>query len=199
MTAALKMKPEVEIPSWQTDVSFNPANKKDAEYAKTLFRQAKLVGRHILIEGKPVENFRQCMAGFFQIEAEGQRDESALAIHVMDKTGDRRPVWRMDDPDEVKHAAKLFDEYIKKGWKAYAIHRSDPNLKGVRVYEFDPTLEEVIFDDRSVAEKVKNFTQALVKNEVKKVVAEKKTIKEKLKKFTKSFSEIKMLPRTTPG
>lgn len=201
MTAAEKVQTiPTDLPPWKTEIAFDTRNKKQVEEAKALYQQAKLAGRAIKTNGNDAFNFRVILEqGFMQIEPEGHGNENLLALHIIDKTGDRRPIWRMDDPEEVEKAAELFNEYIKKGWKAYAVHRSDPNKKGVRVYEFDPTLEEVIFDDVPMSAKIKNFADAMVKNEIKKAEDSKSKVKQKIKKFARSFSEIKMLPKTVPG
>lgn len=197
MTAAEQLAPIADsIPAWRTEVSFSVTDKKQVEEAKTLYRRAKLYKRIITVNGNEAFNFRTILEqGTMHIEAEGHGDLNLLALHVIDKTGDRRPIWRMDDPEQVKLAAEMFDEYIKKGWKAYAVHRLDPKLKGVRVYSFDPALEEVIFDDQTIEDKLKNFAQAIVT----KAEEKKTTISQKLKKFAEQFDEIKLLPKTTPG
>lgn len=196
MNQATELIPTESLPSWRSEVCFSVSNRKQVEEAKSIYQQAKAAKRVMTVDDLPLNSFRECaLRGFFHIEAEGHGDLNLLALHVIDETGDRRPMWRMDDPEQVKQAAKMFDEYIKKGWKAYAVHRLDPKLKGVRVYSFDPTLEEVIFDDQTIEDKLKNFAQAIVT----KAEEKKTTISQKLKKFAEQFDEIKLLPKTTPG
>lgn len=195
MMQAIKIQDHaVEIPPGMLEVSFDLKNRKEIEHAKSLYQQAKRMKRHIVVEGKDVESFRECTGGQFTIEASGHRDLGQCSLHIFDATGDRRIMWRPDRPDEVKDAAKLFQEYIKKGWKAYAIHRIDPHQRGVRVYGFDPELDEVVFDDRTLMEKLKNFDKLLGTKDT-----DKQTITQKLKKFVERFDEVKLLPKTYPG
>jgi hypothetical protein len=188
-----------EIPSGRSEIQFNPANRREVEEAKHLYQRARLQGRFIQIEGKDVDSFRPCAAGSFVIEAEGSRDTDQMALHIFDETGDRRIMWRPSNPTEVKEAAALFNEYIKKGWKAYAIHRLDPHARGTRVYEFDGDMDEVVFDDRTNAEKLAGFTDMIAQAAKKSMDVQKVTLKQKLKKFAESFDHVKLLPKTYPG
>ena len=110
MTAAQKIQPIPNtLPPWKLDIAFDTRNKKQVEEAKSLYQQAKQSGRVILVNGNAAFNFRVILEqGNMQIEAEGHDDDNTLALHIIDQTGDRRPIWRMDDPDEVKAAADLF-------------------------------------------------------------------------------------------
>jgi hypothetical protein len=67
----------------------------------------------------------------------------------------------------------LFEKYLVKGWKAYAV--DSKGNKGRRVYAFDAAKEEFYFDDT-------------------------KTLSEKVSAFSKAFGGgLRMLPRTYPG
>jgi len=181
------------------EVSFNPAKLKEMEHAKSLYREAKRLGRFVLVEGKDAESFRECAAGHFTIEAEGVRDEGQLALHIFDKTGDRRIMWRPDRPKEVKEAAALFNEYLKKGWKPYAVHRLDPKARGVRIHSFNPELDEIIFDDETIEEKLKGVEELTKVSKSRRTAAPTRTVKERLSSFSKKFNEVKMLPKSMPG
>jgi hypothetical protein len=74
------------------------------------------------------------------------------------------------DQEQVQEAKVLFDEYVGKGWKPYAIDKYG-NM-GKRIRRFDSSLEEIVFDDNSTYP---------------------------LKKFGERFKEVKMMPRTFPG
>jgi hypothetical protein len=153
-------------------VEFNPNNKKETEEAKKRFRQAKGEYRKILsVAREPITHFSETLKEGGFIVDETEVGENQLAMHLIDKTGDQRIIWDMTAQHEVKEAAKKFEEFAAKGWKAYAIDRK--GKRGMRIFSFDAEREEVIFDDR--------------------------TTKEKLKDFVSKFREIKMQPRTYPG
>ena len=128
---------------------------------------------------------------------------------MIDETGDRRLIWDSTKPHEVKDAVSLFDEYIKKGWKAYAIDTK--GNRGKRISRFDAATEEIFFDDISTGDKLKDFVASIpasakpsdvkVKDFVDKFKSTEptKTVGQKLKDFVASFKEIKLVPRTYPG
>ena len=65
-----------------------------------------------------------------------------LLIRVLDDNGDSRVTWDRRNQAECDEARTKFDEYLKKGYRAY-VCRSD-GTKGQRVETFDALLEEVI-------------------------------------------------------
>jgi len=65
-----------------------------------------------------------------------------LLIRVLDDNGDSRILWNRKRQAEVEDARRRFDEYMKKGYRAY-VCRSDGS-KGARVETFDALLEEII-------------------------------------------------------
>lgn len=65
-----------------------------------------------------------------------------LLIRVLDDSGDSRILWNRKRQAEVEDARRRFDEYMKKGYRAY-VCRSDGS-KGARVETFDALLEEII-------------------------------------------------------
>ena len=197
MMAARKLLKQT-LASGRVEVSFSPGNRQEIEDAKSTYRRAREQGRRMLSGEVEVKSFRDVIhRGYFMIEAERAEDLTSFAFHIFDESGDRRPMWRADRPDEVQAAALLFKEYIDKGWKAYAVSRLDPQARGLRVYEFDPLLEEVIFDDRTTLEKLKGFPEKLgIKDQV---TQGKERIRANLKKFAEQLDEIKLLPKTFPG
>lgn len=199
MQALKQVEIQANLPLSLMDVSFDLKSKREIEYAKSLYQMAKRSKRHIVVNGKDAESFRDCAGGQFTIEALGHRDLGQCSIHIFDATGDRRIMWRPDRPDEVKDAAKLFKEYLAKGWKAYAVHRVDPHQRGLRVYDFDPDLDEVVFDDRTLLDKLKNFDKIITAGKTTNTGEAKTTIRQKLQKFVESFDEVKLLPKTYPG
>lgn len=152
-------------------VEFGTARLKEVDEAKKKYLKAKREGRQILhIETlKPVDKFPLQDGGF--VIAETVVPEGHLAGHFIDDTGDRRIIWNMRDPDDVREALAEFNKYLAKGWKPYAIDRQ--GNKGVRIFSFDAQKEEVVFED--------------------------KTTREKLSKFVERFKEIKAFPKTRPG
>jgi len=70
------------------------------------------------------------------------RNSTELLIRVLDDNGDSRILWNRHKQNEVEDARRRFDEYMKKGYRAY-VCRSDGS-KGARVETFDALLEEII-------------------------------------------------------
>lgn len=149
-------------------------DRKQIEEAKTFYRQAKANGRRVVDQdGTPILAFRSDLETIVVVETELAPGQ--FAVHVLDKTGDRRLIWNARQPDEIQEASKLFDEYIKKGWKAYGT-RPD-GTKSRRIRSFDAVSQEIFFDDKP----------------------DKTSIGTKLKEFVASFKEVKMIPKSRPG
>lgn len=70
------------------------------------------------------------------------RNSTELLIRVLDDNGDSRILWNRHKQSEVEDARRRFDEYMKKGYRAYVV-RSD-GTKGARVETFDALMEEII-------------------------------------------------------
>lgn len=152
------------------NISFNPLKIREVDEAKLKFMEALRLGRKVLDEfGSPLERF-DCNKGSFIIRAV-ETGEDEISMRIFDKTGDRRLIWNWNDPAQIKEAMTLFKEYSAKGWKGYAVGRD--GKKGQRVYGFDPSTHEIIFDEKGTREKLANFV--------------------------KKFSEVKLLPKTFPG
>ena len=176
------------------NVGWDPDNFKQVNEAKKAYLQARKEGRNVVdMDGKTIERFSPTL-GFIMIKEPDLKAEE-LFMRIFDKTGDRRLIWNSTDPDQIKEAKALFDEYLAKGWKPYAITRGGG--KGYRIYEWDLNKEELVIDDRSVEEKMKKFAET-VKSE-KKVEEDPRTIKQKLSAFVERFKEVKIMPRTFPG
>lgn len=79
------------------------------------------------------------------------REHGLFLMRVLDDNGDTRLVWNRRDQAEVDEARAKFDEYIKKGHRAY-VCRSD-GTKGRRVETFDSMMEELILMEKKTAEK----------------------------------------------
>jgi hypothetical protein len=178
---------------------FPHLTKNKTDFYKSIYLEAKRQGRTVKINNtEEAKTFQDCVReGQMILEPLGQKDLSLIAFNIIDKTGDRRIVWDCTDPDQVHEAFNLYTEMVAKGWKAYAVHRWDANRRGLRIYGFDAETEEIIFDDRTVDEKLKNFDMTFGQSsgEEKEVT----TIRQKLSKFAETFSEIKLQPKTYPG
>jgi hypothetical protein len=67
------------------------------------------------------------------------------------------------------------------------------------VYEFNHELDEVIFDDRTNAEKLSGFTDMIAQAAKRSLEVKKTTLTQKLKRFAETFDHVKLLPKTYPG
>jgi len=166
----------MELVSDRMRVEWDTKNQKQTEKYKDFYRKALGAGRKILSPGDGktlLGSFREVLEHGGFLVGEPELTESQFAMRLFNETGDTRLIWDSGRPKEVQEAARLFEEYLAKGWRAYAI---DPkgNKTSRRIYGFSSTLEEVFIDDT-------------------------KTTKERLSTFVKSFKEIKMTPKTYPG
>ena len=169
LSLSLKVK---DIPEQEFYIDWDSSNKKEIERAKLLYQQARQAKRDIYFTG--IEQIVPC----FKPEHESYHvkkcalSESQFEMRVFDETGDRLLIWDSKDPLEVQEAYKLFQEYLDKGWRAYAVGDNGKNTK--RIFSFNPDTEEISFDEKT-------------------------SIREKLSNFTKRFKEVQMTPRTRPG
>jgi hypothetical protein len=155
-------------------IEWDVTNKKEVEEAKSYYRVARQAGRRIVdLEDRPITSFKPALLGI--IIKDTELSDSQFAMRIFDKTGDRRLIWDSKDPKQIKEAAKLFNEYLDKGWKAYAV--DEKGKRAQRIYGFDAVTEELFFDEQ------------------------KKSLKEKLSSFVATFKvkEMKLLPKTHPG
>ena len=81
-----------------------------------------------------------------------------------------------DEPGEVDAAAKIFADYLAKGWKGYAISR-DGSLKR-RILVFSPAAEEIVLVDP------KDESQKITKTK---------------QQFIREFGSVQALPKTWKG
>ena len=152
-------------------VDWDILNKKEIEDAKKYYQKARTEKRLITKDDGQVLTCFNASLGTFLIK-ETELSESQFEMRIFDETGDRRLIWDSSDAGQIKDAAKEFETYVAKGWRAYAIGlKGKPNQ---RIYKFDPEKEEIYFDESG-------------------------SLKEKLSKFITSFKEVKMIPKTRPG
>lgn len=161
---------QTEVSIGKTRVEWNPLNKKEVDEAKQQYLQARKLNRSICgLDHNPIERFSASSGGF--IIGDTCLGDSEISVRLVNETGDERLVWNVNDSKQVSESAKRFQGYLDKGWKAYCIR--EDGSRGQRIYGFDANTEEVIFDD--------------------------KTTREKLKNFAKKFKKVELLPRTFPG
>ena len=151
-------------------IEWDPRNKKEIEEAKKKYQEAKLENREIVLDdGTPVMCFKPEYASLL---IKSQRlDESQFEMRMFDETGDRLVMFDSRNIDEIKNASKLFEEYIKKGWRAYAI--GEKGKKTQRLFKFDADAQEIHFDEKGT--------------------------KERLQNFVKSFKQVQLTPKTRAG
>lgn len=71
-----------------------------------------------------------------------KKDPNIGIFRILTENGDDRIVWNRHSGDEIKEAYVKFDDFIKKGYTAYAV--TTTGQKGHKIDQFDPTLEEII-------------------------------------------------------
>lgn len=152
-------------------ITWDEKDKRQIEEAKTHYIRARKEGRKIVAEDgvTRIEAFRSYLGAFIIAERELSLDE--FSFRIFDETGDRRIIWNSQDPREIKEAMKLFQQYMDKGWKAYGINSRGERSR--RINRFDAGSEEVIFDEKTTAQK--------------------------LAKFVETHKRVDVVPRTYPG
>ena len=166
---SLKIK---EIPEHEFIIDWDASNRKEIERAKLLYQQARKNKRDIVLTETDIPVIYFSPEHESYLVQKKALSESQFEMRIYDETGDRLLVWDSKDQLEVQDAHKMFQEYLDKGWRAYAVGDNGKNIK--RIFKFDPSTQEIHFD-------------------------EKKSVKEKLVNFVKTFKEIQMTPRTRPG
>lgn len=79
-------------------------------------------------------------------------DENTFLMRVLCQNGDDRLVWDRRDKNQVKDAFLKFKELLQEGFTAY-VTLAD-GTKGHTIKEFNPGLEEVIFETIAKAKEV---------------------------------------------
>jgi hypothetical protein len=72
------------------------------------------------------------------------RPRDLFICRVLDPTGDSRLVWNKNSISEINEAKQKFNDYLKKGYKAYACRRD--GSKGARLDSFDALMEELLVE-----------------------------------------------------
>jgi len=79
--------------------------------------------------------------GFFKMTPPAQPTNKGV-LRILTENGDDLVVWDRNILDEIREAKRQFDDYIKRGYKAFAMKLRGE--KGVRLDQFDPSLEQII-------------------------------------------------------
>jgi plasmid stabilization system protein ParE len=173
-------------------IEWDTADKREVEAAKEYYRKARAEGRTITdLNGDTIFHFRPSSCGF--IIKEKELNDAQFAVRVFDESGDRRIIWNMHDPEQLREAAKLFKEYLAKGWRAYAVDETGKSKR--RIVEFSSDNEEILFKDIAVSDIAANFGDKIQKETEAEIV----TKAEKIANFLSSFRNTKLVPRTYPG
>lgn len=174
-------------------VEWDENNKKEIEDAKRVYQKAKAQGRRVVSaedESKVIEFFRPALGGIVIQEKELQ--DGQFSFRIIDETGDQRLIWDLRDQRQVIEAADLFNKYIDKGWRAYAV--DDEGCKRRRIRAFDIEKEEILFEELTTSEITKSFADKM-KDDLPPVEQK----RSKLDKFVDAFQQTLMVPRTYPG
>ena len=151
-------------------VEWDPISIREIEEAKIKYQEARLASREIVLDNDiPLEYFDASLGHF--IVKSPKLTESQFEMRVFDESGDRLITFDSNNLEEVANAARLFNEYLQKGWRAYAIGAD--GKKSRRLFGFNGDSQEILFDEKST--------------------------KERLKDFVKSFRQVQMTPKTRPG
>jgi len=153
----------VQMYGWNTD------NKKEVDEAKGIYIKARNAGKRILDHDKKEVKLWTDLNEMMFID-EPLKD-SEVFMRILDESGDSRVIWDSRDPKQVADAATLFEEYLKKGWRAYAVDQH--GVQGKRIRRFNAATEEIFFDESELGTSLKEFVSA--------------------------FRTIKVLPKTRPA
>jgi hypothetical protein len=172
-------------------IEWDDTDKREVENAKEHYRNARSAGRIITdLDGNIITHFRPSLCGF--IIKEKELKENEFAVRVLDETGDRRLIWDAADPFQIREAATLFKDYIKRGWRAYAVDDSGKSRR--RIHDFDLEKQEILFEEKSIQDISTNFAKS-VNKEIKNPVLK----SEAISSFMAAFKNNKLVPRTYPG
>jgi hypothetical protein len=68
--------------------------------------------------------------------------EGSHVLAILDASGDTRIIWDSDNEVEVANAKRTFDDFLKKGFRAFSVNRKGEKDKQIR--EFDESAEKMI-------------------------------------------------------
>jgi hypothetical protein len=157
------------------EISWTKGHLKQIEKAKAFYQQARRESRIVTdLEDHPLEYFDPGLLGIKIKEVALQDGE--FSLRILNEHGDETITFSANFSEQVKAAEKKFDEYLKKGWTAYAV--SGDGKRKRRITSFNANLQEITFLE---------------------VGEDGKTFRENLKSFFKGFSQVQMVSQTRPG
>lgn len=112
-------------------LSFDPQSKEQTNEARD--------ERDILMSNGWVLNKQG--TGFFKLIPPVQPANKGV-LRILTGNGDDLVVWDRNVLEEIREAKRQFDDYIKRGYKAFAMKLRGE--KGVRLDQFDQSLEQII-------------------------------------------------------
>ena len=112
---------------------------KQIDEAKSKERKYQSLGYLVVLnDGKPMEKFHP---SFEEVIVKANKVFKKV-LKILCEKGDERIVWDKEDGKEGKQAKAKFEEFMKKGYKAYSVDRN--GNKNRRIEEFDVDAEEVL-------------------------------------------------------
>lgn len=73
----------------------------------------------------------------------GKPSDATGEISVMGREGDSKHFWNKDAPIEAKIAAKVFKQYVKRGYRAFKM--TEKGDQGEIMDSFDPAAGSILF------------------------------------------------------
>jgi hydroxymethylpyrimidine pyrophosphatase-like HAD family hydrolase len=120
-------------------IVWNSKDKKQVEEAKKQIIGFKNHGyKIVLADGKPMQFFRPY---FEEVVVLAERAFTSI-MKILTENGDDRLTWNKDNGLEAMDAKKKFEEWMKKGYKAFSIDNNGKKKK--EIFEFDVEAEEIL-------------------------------------------------------
>lgn len=122
-----------------TRIVWDKLSLKQIDEAKSQYRKYRAEGYEIVsTEGKPIERFNPMQE---EIVVRAKKIFKKV-LKILSEKGDERIVWDRDNGREAKEAKGKFQEFLKKGYKAYSV--DNKGNKNRRIEEFDVDAEEIL-------------------------------------------------------
>lgn len=120
-------------------VVWDRTKMKQVDEAKAVYREFKAKGHEILTEtGEILERFNPHIEEFIVKATRAAK----RTLKILCEKGDDRIVWDKENGREAKEAKAKFNEFVKRGYKAYSV---DVNgNKNRKITEFDVDAEEIL-------------------------------------------------------
>lgn len=122
-----------------TKVIWDRARMKEVEEAKQTILAYRRKGHPILkSDGTSMERFNPHLE---EVTIKAVRTSSGL-LKILGDNGDERITWDKENGRQAIEAKDKFEEYLKKGWKAYSV--DSKGKKKRQIEEFDIDAEEIL-------------------------------------------------------